>query len=123
FSVLAPDIGDRIRNIDHTLAQLAVARVPDIWLKRRWNGREAAAVKPGDGAAPRIQRRLEMLGGDRMVVVVVNLILAGPRHFDRSADGPREQRGLHDIVGLRLAAEAAAEERHVHLDPVDRYPE
>src|SRR2546426_11918358 len=71
----------------------------------------------------RIQRRLEMLGGDRVVVVVVDLILAGPRHFDRSADGPREQRGLHDIIGLRLAAEAAAEECHVHLHPVDRDPE
>ena len=123
FTVLAPDVRDGIRNIDHTLAQLAVARVPDIRLKRRRNRREHAAVKPGDGAAPRIQRRLEMLGGDRVVVVVVDLVLAGPRHFDRSADGPREQRGLHDIVGLRLAAEAPAEKCHVHLDPVDRDPE
>src|SRR2546426_9561347 len=88
LAVLAPDVRNVIWNVEHALAQLAVARVDDIRLKRRRNGREHRAVQPGDGAAPSVQRRLEMLRVNRVVVVVVDLILAGPRDLDRSADGP-----------------------------------
>ena len=51
-----------------------------------------------------------------MIEVELQVVLAAPDHFDRPPDFLREQRRLGDEVRLRLATEAAAEQRDVAHD-------
>ena len=80
-------------------------------------------MKPRRSATASVQRRLEMLRVDRVVIIVVDLVLARPRDLDRRADGAGEERGLNHVVWLGLPSEAAAEERHVDRHAVGRDPE
>ena len=59
---------------------------------------------------------VEVLRAHGVVVPVADLVLARPRDLDRAAHLPRQERRLDDVVGLRLAAEPAAQERDVNSD-------
>src|SRR3981081_4154466 len=63
-----------------------------------------------------------MLCVDGMVIIVMDIVFPCPRYLDRRTDRLRQQSGLDDVVGLRLAPECAAEERYVDLYAVDRNP-
>ena len=54
--------------------------------------------------------------GDGVVVVELQVVLARPHDLDGPPDLLREQRRFGDEIRLRLAAEAAAEQRHVADD-------
>src|SRR6266851_5150391 len=49
LSVLAADVRNCIRQVDHALTKLAIARVDDVRLERRGNGREYGSMKPCGG--------------------------------------------------------------------------
>ena len=65
---------------------------------------------------PCVEPAFHVLRGDGVVVAVMNLVVARPDHLHRRADVLRQQRRFDDEVGLRLAAEPAADERHVQRD-------
>ena len=115
-AVLAAHIGNVVGQVDDALAQLAAAAVNGIGLECRLDRREDGAMQPRIGAAVLVERRFEVLRADRVVVVVLNVVLAGPGHLDRCADHSRQQGGFGDVVRLRLAAKAAAEQRHIDGD-------
>ena len=69
------------------------------------------------GLPPVVEAGLDPLDRDGVVVAVVQVVLAGPGDLHgRAVHRLAEQPGLDHEVGLRLAAEAAAEERHVDGD-------
>ena len=59
---------------------------------------------------------------DRTVVVVLDVVLAGPHDLHRLADGLRRLHGVDDEVGLAAAAEPAAHIGGVNLHLVGRQP-
>ena len=60
-----------------------------------------------------IDRRLQVHRRGPVEIIELDVVLARPDDLHRLAELPRQQRGLDDVVGLRLAAEASAEQRHV----------
>jgi hypothetical protein len=72
-------------------------------------------VQPRDRLALRVEASLEVLDGDRVVVGIVQIVVARPGHLDRLAVHRLGEDGrLDGVVGFRLASEAAAEQRDVH---------
>ena len=84
--------------------------------EQRHDRRERRSVQPCGDLARAVEPALHVLRGHGVVVAVTDLVVARPDHLDRRADVLRQQRRLDDEVGLRLAAEAAAEQRHVQRD-------
>ena len=72
------------------------------------------ALAPGDELLLRVEARVDAIGAGGVVVAVADVVLARPLHAHRRPDRARQQRRLDDEIGLRLAAEAAAQERDVH---------
>ena len=70
-----------------------------------------------------IQRRLDPLDRGGVVEAVLDVVLAGPLHPHRRADLLRQERRLEHEVALRLAPEAAAEQRDVDGHVLDRHAE
>ena len=71
-----------------------------------------------------VEAGLEALDRDRMVEAVVDVVLARPDHLDRgAAHFLRDERRLDREIGLRLAPEAAAEQRHIDRDLLGREAE
>ncbi len=69
--------------------------------------------------AARIEPGFEMLGADRMIIIVLDLVGTAPGHLDRRAELPRQHCRLGDIIGFRLSAKTAAQQgdmqRHLRL--------
>src|SRR3546814_5558043 len=83
---------------------------------RREGGEEGggrAAVAPGNRLARRIEADVDLLHRGGVIEAVPDVVLAGPLHAHRRADRAGEPGRLDGEVALRLAAEAAAEQRHV----------
>ncbi len=80
----------------------------DRWVRR--------AMQPGGDPARVIQRSLEVVGSDGVIVRVTHVVLAAPLHAHRRAGLAREECGLADEVRLGLAAERAAQQRDVDRD-------
>ena len=80
-------------------------------------------MAPAGHLAVAVDRRLDPLHRGGVVEAVLDVVLAGPLHPHRRAHLLREERRLEHVVALRLAPEAAAEQRHVHRDVLDRHPE
>ena len=99
-AVLGAHIGNVVGHVDHTLAQLAAAAVNDIRLECRLDCGEHGAMQPRIGTAVLVECGFEVLRADRVVIVVLDVILAGPGYFDRAADHARQQGGFGDIVRL-----------------------
>jgi len=99
-SILAAHIGNVVGHIDNALAQLAAAAVNDIGLECRLDRREDGAMQPRIGTAVLVERRFEMLRADRVIIVVLDVVFAGPRYFDGAADHARQHSGFGDIVRL-----------------------
>src|SRR5215469_11297260 len=112
-AVLATHIGNVVRHVDHTLAQFAAAAVNDVRLERRLYWREDSTMQPCTGTTILVECCFEVLRADCVIIIVLDVVLARPRDFDRGADHAREQRCFGDIVRLRLAAKAAAEQGYV----------
>ena len=86
----------------------------------RRDARKHSAVQPGDSAAAGVEPRFQVLRRDGVIVAVMHVVVARPQDFHRRPDFAGQERRLHDEVGLRLAAEAPAEQRHVHADAIAR---
>src|SRR6185436_9260560 len=68
------------------------------------------ALAPGDELLLRVEPGVDAVRAGRVVVAVADVVLARPLHAHRRAHRARQERRLEDEVGLRLAAEAAAQE-------------
>ena len=76
------------------------------------------------GLPLRVEPGLQVLDRDRVIVGMVQVVVARPHHLDRLAAGlAREQRRLGREVALALAAEAAAQQRDVDRHLVGRQVE
>ena len=91
--------------------------------KSRTNGRKHRPLQPRRWLALGVHRSLHVHGRDRVVVVELDSSSRRPDNFHRLAELLREHRGFGHVVRLRLAAEAAAEQRHVAGDIFFRDPE
>ena len=124
FRILGPEVRDREGRVDEPHAELERQLVLRIGGEDRADGRRGAAVQPGDRQAPVVEAGLEALDRDGVVEAVVQVVLAGPGDLHgRSAHRLAEETRLDHEVGLRLAAEAAAEKRHVDGDVLLLQPE
>src|ERR1700722_12435502 len=71
-------------------------------------------MTPRDHLSVRVEPGIDAFGGDGVIVGVLQIILARPGHFHRSAvHRLRQHRRLEHEVAFRLAAEAATEQRDV----------
>ena len=73
-------------------------------------------MQPRRRLAAAVDRRLVIDRRRRVVVVEADVVLARPDHLDRLAELLRQHRRFRRVVRLRLAAEAAAEQRDVADD-------
>src|SRR3546814_5486658 len=71
-------------------------------------------MTPGDRLVAGIQADVDLLHRGGVVEAVPDVVLAAPLHAHRRADLAREPGRLDGEVALRLAAEAAAQQGHVH---------
>src|SRR5258708_1851365 len=89
LTILATDVRNGIRHIDDALTELAITRVRDVRLERRWNGREYGSMKPRDCVALTIERSFQMLRTDGVAIVMLNIVLPRPRYLDWRGDRSR----------------------------------
>ena len=99
-AVLAPHIRNVVGHVGEALLQFTGAPVCRIGLKRRLDRREHGPVQPRRRAALGIERRFEVLGADRVIVVVLDIVGAGPGDLDRRAELLRQQCRLRDVIGF-----------------------
>src|SRR5258707_2031174 len=99
-TVLAADIGDRIGHVRKALLQFARTAIDYIRLERRLDRRKHGAVQPRRRATAGIEAGFEVLGADRMEVVVLDVVRPRPGYFDRRPEHLRQQRRLRDVIGL-----------------------
>ena len=116
-TALEADVGDGVRQVGQAEIQLPGVRAPSGGVEGRHDRREHAC----DGATPRACRRSSttariILRRRGVVVSVPDVVLAGPGDLDGGADRLRDERRLGSEIGLRLAPEGAAQERHVRRD-------
>ena len=107
-------------SVDKAHAELEKCFVVGPLLERRQDRRGDAAVPPGDHLAVGADAGIDPLDRDGVVEIVLEVVLAGPVDLDRGPDRLRYQRRFKHIVPFRLAAEAAAQERGVDRDVLDR---
>src|SRR4030088_366329 len=100
LAVLAADVGNGVRNVENTLAELSVAGVSDIGSERRWNRRERYSMKPCARPTLRVDCCLDVLRVDGMVVVMLYIVLACPLHLDRGAHCACEECRFDNVVGF-----------------------
>ena len=91
-------------------------------VERREDRRERAALQPRRRLALRVGRCLHVHRRHRVIVIVMDVVLAAPRHLHRLAELLRKHCRFRRIIGLRFASERAAQQRHVagdvlRLDP------
>ena len=122
--VLGPEVRDREGRVDEAHAELERQLVLRVGREDRADGRRGAAVQPRDRQPLVVEAGLDPLHGHRMIVAVMQVVLARPGDLHgRAVHRLAQEPGLDHEVGLRLAAEAAAEERHVDGDVLLRQPE
>ena len=96
--------------------ELEAERLARARRERRGDRRKRRPVQPRRRLAAAVDRRLVIHRRRRVVVVETDVVFARPDHLDRLAELLRQHRRFGAIVRLRLAAEAAAEQRHVAGD-------
>ena len=117
FRVLDAQVGNVVRHVDQPHALLERRLVLGIRPKQGDDARRCAAVQPGHRLAPSVQSCLQVLHRHRVEIVVVDVVLARPGNLDRLASELlRQQRGFDREVRFGLAAETAAQKRHVDRD-------
>lgn len=121
--VLDPHVRDRERQVRDPLREFARLLVHDAGPEGRLDRRRNRAMLPRDHFPRRIDPAVERFERHGMEIVVREVVLARERQLDGRADRLRQQRRLHHVVGLRLAAETAAEQRHVDRHALARQPE
>ncbi len=122
--VLDPQVRDREGHIDRAHAELERRLVLRIGSEDRGDARRHRAVQPSYRLAVRVEPRLQPLHRHRVEEAVVQVVLAREGHLHRTpVHGLRQDRRLAHKVGLRLAAEAAAQERVVDGHLLERDPE
>jgi hypothetical protein len=102
-----------IWHVAHATAEFVGAAVDDVKLECRLDRREDGTVQPCPRMPFMVEPGFEMLGGDRVVIIVPDIVLGRTGHLDWGADEAREQCRFRDVIGCRLGAETAAEQRHV----------
>ena len=120
---LDAQVRDRVRDVARAVGELVAVGAGDVGGEARGDRRIGRAVAPGDDRSRAVEAGFEAVRGDAVVVAVLQVVLARPLHAHRGADLAGEPGGLAEEVGLRLAAEGAAEERHVDGDLVDLHLE
>ena len=130
-----PDVDAAV--LAQVFVELVVARVGDLValdqdlvlaLEPLVHGRQQPGQRRGadDAMAPRgeiavgVEAGLEVLGRQRPVLVVLDVVLAAPDDLHRLAGRLGEQHRVEHEILLDLAAEAAPEEHHVDLHLVGR---
>ena len=109
-----PQIGNGVRRIDHALepervdAALVPGRLPALQ-PRPLNDemRERDELTAVDHSVHDVEAH-------RAIAVVLNVVLAAPRHFHRHTGGARYLGGFLHVVRLEAPAESAAQERRVN---------
>src|SRR6267142_6078326 len=113
--VLDADVGDRERHVDDAHAELEGRLVLRVDVEGREDRRRDGPVQPRHRRAPLVDAGLEMLDRHRVVVGVVQIVVARPRDLDRLAvNGLRQNGCLDAVIRLGLAPEAAAQQGDVH---------
>ena len=117
--VLDANVGNRERHVDDAHAELERRLVLCLDVEGRDDRGRHGAMQPRDRLALRVDAGLEMLDRHRVVIGVVQIVVARPRHLDGLAvDGLRQHRRLDAEVRLGLAPEAATQQGDVHGDIV-----
>ena len=107
--------GDVVRRVGEPQVELEAERLAAS-AERRPDRREHRALQPRRRLAASVDRGLVIHRRRRVVEVEMDVVFARPDHLDRLAELLRQHRRFGRVVGLRLAAEAAAEQRHVADD-------
>ena len=81
-------------------------------------GGNADRAQPRGRASASVDGGFVRDGGDGVIEVELQVVLAAPHDLDRPSHLLRENRRLRHEIRLRLAAESSAEERHVTDDVV-----
>ena len=124
FRILDADVGDREGRVDEPHAELERQLVLRIGREHRADGRGGAAMQPRHRLAGSVEPRFEALDRDRVVVAVMQVVLAGPGHLDRRpVHRLRAEARLDHEIGLRFPPEAAAEQGDVDPHLLDRQAE
>ena len=109
-------VGHVPRDVGGAQLHLEAGACARVGPEQRHDRRERRSVEPRGHLARGVEPAFHVLRGDGVVVAVMDLVVARPDHLHRRADLLRQQRRLDDEVGLGLAAEPAADERHVQRD-------
>ena len=99
-SVLASHVGDGVGHVGNALLQFTCAAIDHVGLERRLDRGKHRAMQPCGRPTVCCDSGFEMLGADGVIVVVLDLVLAGPCHLDGRAELAREQCGFGDVIGF-----------------------
>lgn len=111
-----PQVGDVVGHVDGGHARFQVHLALAAFHEQRQDGRRGGAVQPGGGAPLGVDHGFQTFDGDRVQVVVLEVVLAGPDQFDgRALHLFGHHGGLGHVVGLGLATEAPADQQGVDL--------
>ena len=122
--VLDPDVGNCERHVDDAHAELEWRLLLRVRVERRDDGRRDGAVQPRHGPPLRVESCFQMLDGDSVEVVVMQVVFARPGDLDRLAVHRFGQHSRLDaVIGLGLPSEAPAEQRDVHSDVLGGHAE
>ena len=113
WAILDAEIWQIVRNVSPALLQMARIPVDCIQVKNRWNRREDRPLQPCHRLAVRAQRSLHIHGRDGVVVVKLDVVLSCPDHLHRPAHFLGQDRGLSNVIGLRLASESSTKQGHM----------
>src|SRR5271165_6976180 len=92
--VLAAHVGNGIGHVNDALAEFTSRAVLNAVLEGGGYRRKHRAMEPCDWAAVTVDPAFKVLRGDRMVIVVLEIVLARPCHLYRRTDCLGNERRL-----------------------------
>src|SRR6266404_5421018 len=111
--ILNAEIWQIVRNIRPALLKMGRIAINRIHIKNRWNWWEDRPLQPRGRFSVRAQSCLHIHRSDGVVVVELDVVLAGPDHFHWPAHFFGQHRSLSNVIGLRLAPESASEQSYM----------
>ncbi len=84
--VLAAHVRNRVGHVGDALLELAAAAIGHVGLEGCLDRGKHRAMKPCGRPPVRCDSSFEMLGADRVIIVMLDLVLAGPCHLDGRAE-------------------------------------
>ena len=123
LTILAEQMRDIKRQVVETHAHLASRCMRDLLGKCGTDGREDRAHPPGLRIAIVIHACLHPYSGDRVKVIVADVILARPEHLNRPASLLGEDGCFSHIIGLGLPTKSTPEQGDTNDHLLGRDPE